>query len=49
MSILAFYFDIVRALEDIDAPYMLIGAFPERCGVKSLRLLRMTLAESGNP
>lgn len=27
MSILAFYFDIVRALEDIGAPYMLIGAF----------------------
>jgi hypothetical protein len=27
MSILAFYFDIVRALEEIDAPYMLIGAF----------------------
>lgn len=27
MSILAFYFGIVRALEDINAPYMLIGAF----------------------
>ncbi len=27
MSILAFYFDIVRALEEINAPYMLIGAF----------------------
>jgi hypothetical protein len=27
MSILAFYFDIVRALEEIGAPYMLIGAF----------------------
>ena len=27
MSILGFYFDVVRALEKIDAPYMLIGAF----------------------
>lgn len=27
MSILAFYFEIVRALEEIGAPYMLIGAF----------------------
>lgn len=27
MSILAFYFDIVRALEEIGASYMLIGAF----------------------
>ena len=27
MSILGFYFDIVRALEEIGAPYMLMGAF----------------------
>ena len=27
MSILGFYFDIVRALEKIGAPYMLVGAF----------------------
>lgn len=27
MSILGFYFDIIRALEEIDAPYMLVGAF----------------------
>lgn len=27
MSILGFYFDIVRALEEIGAPYMLVGAF----------------------
>lgn len=27
MTILGFYFDIVRALEEIDAPYMLMGAF----------------------
>lgn len=27
MSILGFYFDIVRALEGIGAPYMLVGAF----------------------
>ena len=27
MNILGFYFDIVRALEEIGAPYMLVGAF----------------------
>jgi len=27
VSILGFYFDIVRALEEIGAPYMLVGAF----------------------
>lgn len=27
MSILGFYFDVVRALEEIGAPYMLVGAF----------------------
>lgn len=27
MSILGFYFDVVRTLEDIEAPYMLMGAF----------------------
>lgn len=27
MSILGFYFDIMRALEEIGAPYMLVGAF----------------------
>ena len=27
MSILGFYFDVVRALEEVGAPYMLVGAF----------------------
>ena len=27
MSILGSYFDVVRALEEIEAPYMLVGAF----------------------
>jgi len=27
MSVLAFYFKVVRALEAIDAPYMIVGAF----------------------
>lgn len=27
MSVLGFYLDIVRALEEIKAPYMIVGAF----------------------
>jgi hypothetical protein len=27
MNIIGFYLDVVRALDEIDAPYMLVGAF----------------------